>query len=261
MLSTLPLLVAAVAIATVAGLRNDAVTASTSCRRLTVRDTRAGQDIRLEAHGADAIRVRAVTLGETFRDDLISALLPVPNGDGVDEAADAHPNNARAPQKKGADCAAIVDLAVHEHSPLTFPPSLTNGNLRVAVGADGRLTFTRVSDNFVLLREKTVRVLAPAEGLPVPGFSTLDLSFEAVAGEKIYGLGQHAKLAWDKTGSAQGQLDNKGVRGLLLAPHDGEILIPVAHSSLGYAFLFNLPAPGNVEYNSSVSYWCEAAVQ
>ena len=51
------------------------------------------------------------------------------------------------------------------------------------------------------------------------------------------------------------------IQGLLLAPHDGEILIPVAHSSLGYAFLFNLPSLGQLEYNSSTSYWRAEAVK
>jgi alpha-D-xyloside xylohydrolase len=52
----------------------------------------------------------------------------------------------------------------------------------------------------------------------------------------------------------------KGVKGLLLAPHDGEILIPVVHSSRGYAFLFNLPSLGMVEYNDTTSYWHADAV-
>jgi alpha-D-xyloside xylohydrolase len=52
----------------------------------------------------------------------------------------------------------------------------------------------------------------------------------------------------------------KGVKGLLLAPHDGEILIPVVHSSLGYVFLFNLPSLGTVEYNDTTSHWHADAV-
>lgn len=45
-----------------------------------------------------------------------------------------------------------------------------------------------------------------------------------------------------------------------MAPHDGEVLIPVVHSSLGYTFLFNLPSLGEVEYNDSVSLWHADAV-
>lgn len=47
----------------------------------------------------------------------------------------------------------------------------------------------------------------------------------------------------------------KGIHDMLLAPHDGDIVIPVAHSSMGYAFLFNLPSLGMVEYNDTGSFW------
>lgn len=98
------------------------------------------------------------------------------------------------------------------------PPTLVNGNLRAAVGNDGRLTFTRVSDETVLLQEQVfvenvrtfflqahsllclqiVRKIEPTVlSPPIPGFYSLDLAFNAVEGERIYGLGQHAKLPWD----------------------------------------------------------------
>ena len=88
--------------------------------------------------------------------------------------------------------------------------------------------------------------LAPTKTTPpLHGFLSLDLHFEAVDGERIYGLGQH------KTG----KLDNKGGgrSSFVLNPHNTEILIPVAHSSEGYAFLFNLPSFGRVEYNDTDS--------
>ena len=55
-------------------------------------------------------------------------------------------------------------------------------------------------------------------------------------------------------------LDNKGVKGLTLDPHNTELLVPVAHSSLGYTFLFNLPSFGAVEYNDTGSHWRADAV-
>ena len=45
----------------------------------------------------------------------------------------------------------------------------------------------------------------------MPGFFSLLLSFEAVDGERIYGLGQHAAFSWDPSYPAQ--LDQKGVEG------------------------------------------------
>ena len=125
--------------------------------------------------------------------------------------------------------------------------------MQVHVGTDGKLVFTRVSDGKVLLKEQSVRVLLPTNTTPpVPGFFSLDLSFEATDGERIYGLGQH------KTG----KLDNKNAGKFSLAPVNTEVLIPVAHSSVGYAFLFNLPSFGSVEYSDTGSSWhADTAIQ
>jgi len=212
---------------------------------VVVHDLASQQRVRLEAHGAHAIRARAVPPGLDFRDDLVSAL--------VDGGGRRDGRQARCPE-----------VALHgARGPTDPPPAITNGNLRAAVGADGRLTYTRVSDGVTLLQEKVVRRIEPTvTSPPVPGFYSLDLEFAAVDGERIYGLGQHAKLPWDGNFPADGILNMKGVQGLLLAPHDGEVLIPVVHSSLGYVFLFNLPSLGTVEYNSTTSAWhAEAVVQ
>ena len=163
---------------------------------LTVRDGNSQQDVRFEAWGAHAIRVRAVPLGRSFRDDLVSALVPPAKGLRADGA-----------------CPTTGLEATAADSRLTGP-TLTNGNLVAAVGQDGRISFTRRSDGKLLLKEQTVRSLRPTSTAPpVPGVMSLDLAFEAVDGERIFGLGQHAKLAWDHTGSAKGQLDNKGLSG------------------------------------------------
>lgn len=208
---------------------------------VVVRDTAHAQDVRIEAHGANAVRVRAVTSGGEFLDDpdVVSAFTPLPTPGASLAAADA------------GECA-TVDL----HA---AGSSVTSGNLKAAVGSDGKLTFTRVSDSKVLLTEMGVRTLAPTTTVPpVPGFFSLGLSFEAVEGERIYGLGQHAAFSWDPNFPVK--LDQKGVPSMLLEPHDGDVTIPVAHSSLGYAFLSNLPSTGSVEYNNSGSFWRHDAV-
>ena len=171
------------------------------------------QDVKIEAYGSDAVRVRAVPSGGKFLDapDVVSALVPAADG------------------ALGAPCGA-VDL-----QKTTGGADVTSGNIKAAVGSDGRLTFTRVSDSQVLLTEKSVRVLAPTTTTPpVPGFLSLDMVFEAVPGERIYGLGQHAAFPWDTDFPINGQLDQKGVPAMLMEPHDGDVTIPVAHSSLGY---------------------------
>ena len=208
---------------------------------LVVRDAAfAGQDIKFERYGPNAVRVRAVPAGAEFKDspDVVSALVPPA---GLEAAM--------------AAACPLVELGASEAA----PPSLTNGNVKASVGADGRISFTRVSDGAKLLTEKSVRALAPTTTVPhVAGFFSLDLAFEAVEGERVYGLGQHAAFSWDPNFPAQ--LDQKGVGSMLLEPHDGDITIPIAHSSLGYAFLSNLPSTGSVEYNTTGSFWRHDAV-
>ena len=188
-----------------------------------------------------AVRVRAVPAGGKFFDapDVISALIP--------PAAAA----AAAPP----ECDRV------ELSGTAGPASVTQGNLRASVGQDGRLTFARVSDGKMLLTERSVRALAPTVTTPpVPGFLSLEMAFEAVEGEHIYGLGQHAAFSWAKDYPLDGQLDQKGLPSMLFEPHDGDVTIPIAHSSLGYAFLSNLPSTGAMEFNKSGSFWSHAVV-
>ena len=221
---------------------------------LIVHHRASGQDVKLEAYGEDSIRVRAIPsdAAHAFRDDLVSALVDLPATSGSDTCAET--TIAAADESSAATAATAT------------PPSLTHGNLKASVSASsGLLSFTRVSDGKALLTEQSVRAFAPAKLTPAAAFAqsnflSLELNFAPVKGERIYGLGQHAKLAWDPSGAAKGQLDMKGVKGLLLAPHDGEILIPIAHSSVGYAMLWNLPCLGSVEYNSTVSHWHGDAV-
>ena len=197
-----------------------------SAQRCTVLHGVGGQDIRVEPHGANALRVRAVPSGLPFRDDLVSGL--VAPSDGVVATGPCLEHALGGSDARG-------------------PGSVTtNGNIRATLGTDGRFVFTRVADGKILLAERIPRVLAPTTTAPaLPGFYSLDLDFAAVEGERIYGLGQHK----------HGQLDNKGVGPIDLAPRNTEILIPVAHSSEGYAFLFNLPSFGAVEYGTNSSMW------
>jgi hypothetical protein len=55
-----------------------AMMASPSC--VVVRDAASAQDVKIEAHGANAVRVRAVASGGVFLDDpdVVSAFTPLP---------------------------------------------------------------------------------------------------------------------------------------------------------------------------------------
>jgi hypothetical protein len=134
----------------------------------------------------------------SFKDapDVISALGNV-SSDGNTPAA--------------SDCAVVL-LSTSSTGASADTTSVTSGNIKAAVGADGKLTFTRVSDGKTLLTEKSVRSLVPTTTVPpVAGFLSLEMAFAAVEGERIYGLGQHAAFSWDKNFPVNGQLDQKGV--------------------------------------------------
>jgi len=215
-----------------------AVAATTATRNcLIINDDRAinharnesGQKLLMEAFVENGVRVRAVpSQSMRFRDDLVSALVPqstVASTSGVyfDESA-------------------CLKVSLTQDG----PSNVTNGNLMAKVLADGRLEFIRVSDNKILLSERHVRKLVPTVTRPpLPGFSSVDVSFKAFASERIYGLGQHRS----------GSLNNKNTGPLKFLPANTEILIPVAHSSLGSVFLFNLPSSGYVEYNDTLTHW------
>ena len=207
-----------------------------------------GQTVRLEAYGAHAVRVRAIpaTGGYVFRDDTVSAL--VQPADGVVAVGRCRKTEHSQGQ-------------MHRQEQKQEQQTLTNGNLRATVGDNGLLTFTRVSDNRVLVREISPRTMTPLsfaspsqkhQKARYPPLFSLDMALSVAPGAGIYGLGQH------KTG----QLNNVGAGRLALGPKNTEVLMPVAHSSAGHSFLFNLPALGYVEYNRTGGFWhAEAALQ
>lgn len=94
-----------------------AVAASSSC--VVVRDAASAQDVKIEVHGANAVRVRAVTLGGKFVDapDVVSAFTPLPGTATV---------TATPTVADGADCTA-VDLGA-------AGSSVISGNLKAALG-------------------------------------------------------------------------------------------------------------------------------
>ena len=203
---------------------------------LLVHDTANAQDLKIEAFGTNAVRIRVVPTGDQFYDspDVVSAFDPV-------HAATA---------SSGCPTAA-----------LSMGQSLIQGNLKAEVNADGRLVFMRVTDGKVLLTEQLVRTFVVANTtVPATKFYNLTTTFEAVVGERIYGLGQHAPFDWAEPYPKLGQLDNKNLEHpFLLTPYDGDITIPVAHSSRGYAFFNNLPSSGQVHYTDTESYWLNDA--
>ncbi len=129
---------------------------------------------------------------------------------------------------------------------------IVNGGIRAELfvqpwGTALQITFYNEKGE-VLLREipnggalqKRARHFRP---LPGGGFA-LKASFEANPGEKIYGMGQYQ----------QERMDLKGCN-LELAHRNSQASVPFYISSLGYGFLWNNPAIGEVHFGENTTQW------
>ena len=178
------------------------------------------ETVRIEAWGADSLRVRA-TPAAAIRDDLIGALLPQP-------ATDAK-------------------IEIGEGS-----ATIRNGAIMAELGSDGCLRFVNTKTGQELTAEKKP---VPATRIPprhfrgLPGdLYHLDARFLAYEGERLYGLGQHQ----------HGLLDQKGAV-IELAQRNTEVTIPFLVSSRNYGLLWNNPGIGRVELGASETRWVAEA--
>ena len=152
--------------------------------------------------------MRAVPAGNDFNDDLISALLSLDD----DNATTTMTATTRSPADNECDHVSLASLGgggrqhqQHQHRQhAPSAASFTCGNMLAEVLPDGRLQFTRLSDNKILLQEIAPRSFTSNPSLPVKGFFSLSASFEAAPADKaeverIYGLGQHTSGSFTTT--------------------------------------------------------------
>ncbi len=196
---------------------------------LTAR--RRGETLRIEAWGPDAFRVRA-------------AMAPAVDGT-EDRALTARPAAARCETGTDGDSAWI-----------------RNGALRAEVNAAGVISFFRGEEPLLreyyrnyagtISRESRCLKVVNREWKAVIGGSehSLCVRFESRDGEKLFGMGQYQ----------QPYLDLKGCV-LELAQRNSQISVPFALSSLGYGFLWNLPAVGRVSFGKNLTEWTAAATR
>ncbi|WP_318764904.1 glycoside hydrolase family 31 protein [Lactiplantibacillus carotarum] len=78
----------------------------------------------------------------------------------------------------------------------------------------------------------------------------LNVRFEAVPGEKIYGMGQYQQSYVDLKNS-----------NLELALRNSQASVPFYLSNQGYGFLWNNPAVGNVSFARNLTEWCARATK
>lgn len=126
---------------------------------------------------------------------------------------------------------------------------IKNGKITAEISDRGDLTFYN-HKNEVVLREYTSRHAwgirkRGREFQPIPGGDyKLWVRFEPADNEKIYGMGQYQ----------QPYLNLKGCT-LELAHRNTQASVPFAVSSLGYGFLWNNPAIGNVVFGKNMTEW------
>jgi alpha-D-xyloside xylohydrolase len=182
------------------------------------------ETLRIEAWGADAVRVRSRLAGPVL-DDLPGALLdglPGAPHDGVpaaDPAVEFTEGRAR----------------------------VVNGAITAEVDATGRVAFRRTADGAELLAERDAHFWWPGPRPRTPhgnGYHRIEQHFAAYPGERLYGLGQHQHGLFDQKGAV-----------IELVQRNSEVSIPFLLSSRGYGLLWNNPALGRVELAVNGTRW------
>jgi alpha-D-xyloside xylohydrolase len=179
--------------------------------------------IRIQAWGADSVRVRA-------------AQYRVP-ADSAGALSDAPPPDSDTPQITVEGTRA----------------SLATGRLRVDVDFDTAASYPeplitfRGPDGSELLAESREHFWMPGARVFAgnrSGAYEIHQQFAAYDGERLYGLGQRT----------HGKLNLKGLA-LDLVQRNGEVSIPFVLSDRGYGLLWNVPAAGRVEFAQNATRW------
>ena len=186
-----------------------------------------GEIVLVEPWGEDSIRVRGCMLGEI--QDTNAALL-MPEGG-----------------------AAEVKIRVREDG---TGAELQNGKLTACLKVQGwgkklQITFRNQKDEILLqeIADGGALTLNARQYKPLPGGTyRLKASFVSDPEEKIYGMGQYQ----------QERMNLKGCN-LELAHRNSQASIPFYVSSLGYGFLWNNAAIGEVHFGLNTTEWIAEA--
>lgn len=128
---------------------------------------------------------------------------------------------------------------------------MTVGRLKVKLNRNGKVTF--YDGDKVLLEEKPE--LTFNDGIrhyenKASGLWSARVTFESNDNEHLYGLGHEATNKFDLKGCS---FDIRNV--------NAKCTIPFIYSSLGYGFLWNNPAVGNVELSNNRTRWSVEATR
>ncbi|HJA93934.1 MAG TPA: family 31 glucosidase [Candidatus Eisenbergiella merdipullorum] len=202
-----------------------------------------GEMTRIEAWGKNAFRVRSTMLGKfTGNNWALTEEKPAAETRIRVEKEDLRVGDAAGEKRESA--------------------TIVNGRLKAVVNFAGVITFYRDDRKILreyfrmydgtLSRESRCLKVINREWKGIIGGSeySLRLKFESNDGEKLFGMGQYQ----------QPYLDLKGCV-LELAQRNSQISVPFAVSSLGYGFLWNNPAVGQVTFGKNYAEWVARATR
>ena len=198
---------------------------------------RAGETLRIEPWGKNALRVRA-TMFPTFTDREWA----------LTEKVDKECGEINIYEEK----CYLGDGWFDNRTVAT----ITNGKIKAHVNHVGIISFFK--DNKLVLREyfrmyggtisKESRCLKVInrewKGIIGGSDYSLNLKFESNEGEKIFGMGQYQQPYMDLKGSI-----------LELAQRNSQVSVPFYTSNLGYGLLWNNPAVGQVTFGRNYTEW------
>lgn len=202
-----------------------------------------GEILRIEAWGKDSLRVRATMQGQFTG-----------NGWALSET----PGNATPKVTIGEEDHWVGDGTTDKRDIAT----IENGRMKAVVNFAGVITFYRDDKKILqeyfryydgtLVKQSRCLKILNREWKGVIGGSeySLDVKFEANKGEKLFGMGQYQ----------QEEMNLKGCI-LELAQRNSQISVPFAVSSLGYGFLWNNPAVGQVTFGNNYTEWIAKATK
>lgn len=191
--------------------------------------------------GENTLRVQVAPSSWTLTDDLPTAYLPggAPGGDGLLDLSSGFgtPGFGSALASVGA-------------------APVTSGNIKAEQGADGLLTFTRVSDSKVLFKESARVFSTPSSGLD--SSVTFDTSPSAT---KMYGMGQNRQdqngpgLGLNVVGESYDFQKSISYEG---GPSNSLPWVLGANPAAGgfqFGLLFNSPSLGGAAFGSGNMTW------
>jgi alpha-D-xyloside xylohydrolase len=142
------------------------------------------------------------------------------------------------------DAAETTDITIEIG---TEEASIKSGLIKGTISRTGRIRYTNVNTDAILLEEPDLPYFAP----PNRHFKyrdgrlyRIEAWFMSQENERFYGLGQHQ----------HGRLDQKGCV-IELHQRNTEVAIPFLISSRRYGFLWNNPAVGRVELGYNATRW------